>query len=169
MAGSGWNPNPDEDRHSASLSRSEGQPDARPQILIVEDNPADVFLIREAIQAAKIEADLHVVKDGEQAVRFFDRADHDDAAPCPVLVILDINLPRKHGGEVLQHMRKSPKCGGGLVIAISTSDSARDRQEMATLGANGYFRKPSSYVEFMKLGDIVVELLSRDRGLPGRS
>lgn len=141
----------------------------RPRILIVEDNPADVFLIREAIQAAKIEADLHVVKDGEQAVRFFEQVDGDDAAPCPVLVILDINLPRRHGGEVLQRIRKSRRCGDGLVIAISTSDSARDRQEMAKLGANDYFHKPSDYREFMKLGDMVRDLLNVDPSRPGSS
>jgi two-component system, chemotaxis family, response regulator Rcp1 len=128
-----------------------------------------VFLIRSAIQAANIEADLHVLKDGEQAVRFFDQADGDDAAPCPVLVILDINLPRKHGGEVLQHIRKSRRCGGGLVIAISTSDSARDREDMTKLGANGYFHKPSDYREFMKLGDMARELLNADGSWQGRS
>ena len=110
-----------------------------------------------------------MVKDGEQAVRFFDHADRDDAAPCPVLVILDINLPRKHGGEVLQHIRKSRRGGHGLVIAISTSSSARDREDMTKLGANGYFHKPSGYGEFMKLGDMVKELLTQYPGRQGRS
>jgi chemotaxis family two-component system response regulator Rcp1 len=126
----------------------------------VEDNSADVFLIRAAIAGANIHADLHVVKDGEQAVRFLDEADGDDAAPSPALVILDINLPRKHGGEVLQHMRKSRRSFAALVIAVSTSDSAKDREEMTKLGANSYFHKPSEYADFMKLGNIVKELLS---------
>jgi CheY-like chemotaxis protein len=169
MAGSGSNPNPDKDQYSASPSRSEGEPGPRQHILIVEDNPADVFLIREAIQAAKIEAELHVVKDGEQAVRFFEQADQDDGAPCPVLVILDINLPRRHGGEVLQQIRKSRRCSDGLVIAISTSNSDRDREDMLKLGANGYFHKPSDYRAFMKLGDMVAELLSGDLGRQARS
>lgn len=73
-----------------------------PHILIVEDNPGDVFIIRAALQAAKINAQLHFVKDGEQAVKFFDDADGDNTAPCPALVLLDINLPRKQGSEVLQ-------------------------------------------------------------------
>jgi two-component system, chemotaxis family, response regulator Rcp1 len=129
-------------------------------VLIVEDNEADVFLIEEAIGATKLRLSLHVVNDGDQAVRFFDRADADPAAPCPALIILDINLPKKQGGDVLQHMRGSRKCKDALVIAVSTSDSAQDRARMKSLGANRYFHKPSAYDEFMKLGDIVKALLS---------
>jgi chemotaxis family two-component system response regulator Rcp1 len=162
MGGSGSNPNPDEDQPSDSPSRSDEQTGKRRQILIVEDNSADVFLIRAAINAANIAADVHIVKDGEQAVKFFDEADGDDAAPSPALVILDINLPRKQGGEVLEHLRKSRRSGTALVIAVSSSDSAQDRKNMTKLGANGYFHKPSEYADFMKLGDIVKELLSNE-------
>ncbi len=114
----------------------------------------------QAIIAANIQAELHVVKDGEQAVRFFDEADRHDAAPSPNLVILDINLPKKQGGEVLRHMRKSRRCANALVIAVSTSDSPLDREEMANLGANRYFHKPSQYAEYMKLGYMIKELLT---------
>jgi two-component system, chemotaxis family, response regulator Rcp1 len=131
----------------------------RPHILIVEDNVADVFLIRTALEAANVQAELHIVKDGEQAIHFFNAADADSTAPRPALVILDINLPRKQGGEVLQDMRSSSRCRDALVMVVSTSDSARDRDEMAKLGVSGYFRKPSTYEEFMKLGDIVKMLL----------
>lgn len=129
----------------------------------MDDNPADVFLIRSAIRAADVPAELHTVKDGEQAVRFFDDADQDDAAPCPVLVILDINLPRKTGGEVLQHMRKSRRCNQALVIVVSTSESPEDREGMVRLGANNYFHKPSEYQEFMKLGGLIRDLLTKQR------
>ncbi len=118
-----------------------------------------MFLIRRALEVAKVYADLHVAHDGEQAIQFFDQVDGDVTAPCPALVILDINLPRKHGGEVLQHMRRTRRCGGALVIAVSTSDSALDREQMTRLGANAYFRKPSEYADFMKLGDMVKGLL----------
>jgi len=118
-----------------------------------------VYLIRAAIKAASIPAHLHEVKDGEQAMRFFDATDADSSLPSPSLVILDINLPRKHGGEVLRYMRKSSRCRTALVIAVSTSDLAQDHNEMTALGANGYFRKPSEYQAFMKLGDIIKNLL----------
>jgi chemotaxis family two-component system response regulator Rcp1 len=160
MGGSGSNPNPDEDRPSVSPFPSEERTGERRQILIVEDNPADVFFVRQAIEAANIQADLHAVKDGEQAIKFFDEADRHDAAPCPSLVILDINLPKKQGGEVLRHMRQSRRCAHALVIAVSTSGAQRDREEMTKLGANRYFRKPSEYAEFMKLGDLIKELLT---------
>jgi DNA-binding response OmpR family regulator len=118
-----------------------------------------VFLIRTAIKSANIQAELQVVKDGEQAMKVFDDADSDHRAPCPALVILDLNLPRKQGAEVLEHIRKSRRCGSALVIAVSTSGSARDRENMTKLGASSYFHKPSEYTEFMKLGDTIKQLL----------
>lgn len=81
--------------------------------------------------------------------------------PCPALVILDINLPKKQGGDVLKYMRKSHRCAEAIVLVVSTSDSASDREQMTSLGANGYFRKPSQFDEFMKIGDVVKGLLGR--------
>jgi DNA-binding response OmpR family regulator len=130
-------------------------------VLIVEDNKGDVSLIEEAIETTRLALTLHVVNDGEQAVRFFDRIDSDPDLCCPALVILDINLPKKQGDEVLKHMRQSRRCARSLVIAISTSNSARDREKMTTLGVDGYFHKPSDYNEFMKLGDMIKAVLGR--------
>ena len=129
-------------------------------MLVVDDNDADVVLIQDAIQAADLALTVHVVKDGDEAVRFFARADTDNDMTPPDLVILDINLPKRPGTEVLRHMRQSQRSRGALVLAVSTSDSARDRQQMSDLGANGYFRKPSEYDEFIKLGDVIKNLLS---------
>lgn len=128
----------------------------------MEDDSADVFLISEAINMANPEVELEVVNDGEKAIRFFEKIDSDDNLTCPALVILDINLPKKHGGQVLQQMRKSRRCAKALVLVVTSSDSARDRETMANLGANGYFRKPSDYDHFMKLGGLVKELLDNE-------
>lgn len=128
---------------------------------MVEDNNADVYLIRQAIQAADLNADLDVVQDGEKAIRFFAQVDRDESTACPVMVILDINLPKRHGGEVLREMRKSRRCGNALVVVVTSSDSSRDRDDMARLGANAYFRKPSDYEGFLKLGDVASALLQR--------
>lgn len=140
--------------------------DAVPQapfhILLVEDNKADVFLMREALEAAGVHAKLHVMSDGEKAVRFIDEADG-DAGPCPCLVLLDLNLPRKPGIEVLRHLRQSRNCANSLVLIVSSSDSERDRTETACMGANGYFRKPSGYEAYLKIGEVVKGLLL---GLP---
>src|SRR5262249_8915338 len=133
-------------------------------ILVVEDNAADIFLIREAITASGINAGVHCLRDGEQAIRFLDDADRDVSAPCPNLVILDINLPKRHGTEVLRHLRQSSRCGNTPVIVVSTSDSARDREESMKRGATGYFRKPSEFDEFLKLGDVIRELFPNSQG-----
>ena len=132
----------------------------RPQILLIEDNKADVYLIRQAIRAAHIEADLHVLHDGHAATEFFDAADRDDNARCVDLILLDLNLPKKSGADVLMHLRKSRRCRDAVVLIVTSSDSARDREAAAALTVAGYFRKPSDYGEFMKLGLMVRELLS---------
>jgi len=121
----------------------------------VEDSLPDVFLIREAIERTGI----HVMTDNEQATQCFDETDCNDAVPCPALVILDINLPKKHGGEVLQHVRASRRCNHALVIVLSSSDLARERDTVMELGADAFFRKPSEYDEFLKLGDLIRSLL----------
>jgi len=119
-----------------------------------------MFLIQEAIEPKNPMMALYVASDGEQAVRYFDEADGDISAPCPSLVIQDIN-PKKQGGEVLKHLRQSHRCATALVIVVSSSDSARDREQMTELGANEYFHKPSEYAAFMKLGDVVKALVER--------
>lgn len=115
--------------------------------------------MREAITAA-VTADLHVVSDGERAVRFIDAADADDAAPCPDLILLDLNLPKKSGIEVLQHIRRSRKCHSTFILIVTSSDSQSDRKATTELGVNGYFRKPSSYDAYCKIGEIVKDLLT---------
>lgn len=126
---------------------------------MVEDNRADVFLIRESIEAACTGATLFVVQDGERAIRFFEEADRDPSAPSPDIVILDINLPKKSGAEVLSRMRLSQRCAHAPILIVTSSNSEKDRETMALLGVNGYFRKPSVYEEFMKLGGLVKGML----------
>jgi chemotaxis family two-component system response regulator Rcp1 len=160
MGVSGWNRNPGKDLPFISPfpREQESYPD-RHQILLVEDNKADVFLLREAIELAHIPADLHVVTDGERAFAFIDEADAHDTAPCPGLVILDLNLPRKTGGEVLEHLRQSRKCRYARVLIVTSSDSEQDKASTAKLGADAYFRKPSGYDAYMKIGEMVKDML----------
>lgn len=127
---------------------------------MVEDSKADLFLIRQAIAAAEVNAAVVVVSDGHQAVEFIDNAEAGEDGACPDLVLLDLNLPKKDGVEVLRHLRNSASCKDALVVVVSSSDSMRDREAVSALGFNGYFRKPSLYAEFMKLAPIIRELLS---------
>jgi CheY-like chemotaxis protein len=130
-------------------------------ILVVEDNPADVFLLRETIETTGLKVPVHVVRDGEAATRFFDNADRDHTAPCPVLVILDINLPKKDGIQVLRHLRGSHRCREASVIVVSTSNAEKDREAVMMSGADAYFSKPSKYEDFLKLGDLILEWFAK--------
>lgn len=122
-----------------------------------------MFLIRESLREAKVDADLHIVHDGEKAVLFFVQADGNPSAPVPDMVILDINLPKRPGYEVLQQMRQSARCASALVLVVTSSDSERDREEMRRLGVAAYFCKPSDYLKFMKLGELAKGLLAKGR------
>lgn len=138
----------------------------RCQILIAEDNKADVFLIERALEKSGIGAQVYIANDGQKALRFFEQADTDPAAPCPDLILLDINMPRYKGADILRKLRASRRCKHALVLVVTSSDSTRDREEMDALGANGYFRKPSEFSEFMVLGQMVRDLLSRNDASP---
>lgn len=128
-------------------------------VLMVEDNPADANLIEESLADARVRASLHIVTDGERAIAFFDRVDADDAHPCPDLVLLDLNLPRISGEQVLKRIRQSPRCADTKVLIVSSSNAPSDRELVMALGATDYFRKPSSLDQFMDLGRVVRDLL----------
>lgn len=127
---------------------------------MVEDSKADVYLIREAIDLAKVDADLHVVPDGHRAIQYLQAANDNLGEGCPDLVLLDLNLPRKNGVDVLSALRASAYCGHTQVLVVTSSDSIRDRNAVAPLGVAGYFKKPSDYDAFLKLGPLVASLLA---------
>ena len=132
-------------------------------VLIAEDNPTDVLIIREALRGRPIKFDVQVVDDGEKAIEFIERVEAADTARLDVL-LLDLNLPRKTGLEVLERIRKSAKCAPTQVVIFSSSESPKDRHEAARLGATQYFRKPANLDEFLKIGDLVVEVAQRAGG-----
>ena len=122
-------------------------------IVIVEDNRADVKLIRDAIGLHALSVSLHILDDGEQAFHFIDDADEGKEG-CPHLLILDLNLPRRTGKEVLMYLRQSRICAQVPVLIVTSSTV--DEAEMKRLGGNGYFRKPTDYDEFMKVGALLL-------------
>jgi CheY-like chemotaxis protein len=128
-------------------------------ILLVEDNPADAGLVREALEEHNVEGELIVLNDGEKAIGFIQALDAHPAS-CPDLVILDLNLPKKSGRVVLECMRRSPICGRAPVVILSSSDAQQDRADAARLGANRYIRKPSRLEEFLSLGAVFKATLS---------
>jgi DNA-binding response OmpR family regulator len=103
------------------------------------------------------------VPDGERAIEFIRAAEADDNAPMPHFVLLDLNLPKVDGFEVLRMIRASEKFKDLPVLVVTSSDSPADRSAVAKLGAS-YFRKPVSYLEFMKIG-VLVHLFLQDNRL----
>ena len=134
---------------------------ARLKILVAEDNRGDVFLMREALLAHGIEHDLFVLQDGAEALAYMDRMGKSPDAPCPDVFLLDLNLPKVEGHQLLTRFRGHPLCQDTPVIVVTSSDAPRDRERAALLGAARYFRKPSDIDEFMQLGAVIKEVVHR--------
>ena len=128
-------------------------------MVLVEDNKTDVFLVQEAIQAHQLRVGLQVIDDGERAIAFVDHLDRDPHAHTPRLFLLDLNLPRRSGCEVLARIRQSPKCEHVPVVIVTSSDLEKERTLIAQLGATGYFRKPAGYEAFLQIGNVIRKLL----------
>ena len=136
--------------------------DTKGRILLIEDNLADVGLVREALEEHQVRCDLIVINNGERAIEFIEALDR-DATACPHLVILDLNLPKKPGRDVLKSVRASAPCGHVPIIVLTSSDNQKDRAEAARLGASRYIRKPSRLAEFLGLGAVFKETLGGQR------
>ena len=129
-----------------------------PGILLAEDNPSDVYLIRIALQEHGIEVPLQVVTDGGEALRIlYGQATLDQTQLN--LIILDLNLPRHDGIEILQRLRDSELLARIPVVVLTSSDSPRDRTLASELGAVRFLRKPSNLEQFISLGAVFKELL----------
>jgi CheY-like chemotaxis protein len=132
----------------------------RLSLFLVEDSPADVFLVEEAMRQEGLDFKIEVAADGEMAMQMVERMDRETETPPPGVMLLDINLPRCTGDEILERVRRSPRCASVPVVVISSSDSPAERRRAFELGANAYFRKPSSLNEFLALGKLVRQLAS---------
>lgn len=122
------------------------------EILLVEDNPAEIDLTRETLELAKIRNNLHVAMDGVEALRFLRRESGYEAMPRPDLVLLDLNLPRKDGREVLQEIKQDPNLRSIPVVVLTSSSAERDVVKTYSLGANCYITKP---VDLQQFSDVV--------------
>jgi CheY-like chemotaxis protein len=119
------------------------------QILLVEDNPGDVRLTAETLRAGKVANELHVAKDGEVAMAFLRREEPHADAPRPDLVILDLNLPRKDGIEVLTEIKEDDALHVIPIVILTTSAAERDVLQSYALKANAYVTKPIGVHDFI--------------------
>jgi chemotaxis family two-component system response regulator Rcp1 len=118
-------------------------------ILLVEDNPGDVRLTLEALRDGRIANQLHVVHDGEDAMEFARRQGVYIDAPRPDLILLDLNLPKKDGREVLEELKNDPELHRIPVIVLTTSSAESDVLRSYDLHANCFISKPIGYDDFI--------------------
>jgi chemotaxis family two-component system response regulator Rcp1 len=120
------------------------------EILLVDDNPADVRMVREGLKEALPQAILSVAGDGVEAIRFLRREGHHSRAPRPDLIILDLRLPKKSGFDVLAEIKQDPKLANIPVVVQSSSEEPIDIQRAYRLHANCYITKPAGFDEFTR-------------------
>jgi CheY-like chemotaxis protein len=120
-------------------------------ILLVEDNPGDVRLTKEALKDAKVLNDVHVAQDGVEAMQFLHREGPYANAPVPDMILLDLNLPRKDGREVLAEIKEDPKLKRIPVVVLTTSKADEDIIRTYNLHANAYITKPVDLSRFIEI------------------
>jgi two-component system, chemotaxis family, response regulator Rcp1 len=121
------------------------------EVLLVEDSPGDVRLTREAFKDAKVHINLHVAPDGTEAMAFLKREGNHARAPRPDLILLDLNLPKKDGREVLEEIKQSPVFKSIPVVILTTSASEADILRSYRLHANCYITKPVDLEGFLRV------------------
>ena len=125
--------------------------------LLVEDNPGDVRLTQEALKSHKVQNNLHVVTDGEEAMLFLRRQGKYKDAPRPDVILLDLNLPKKDGREVLAEIKSDPLLKTIPVVVITSSEAEQDVIRSYDLNANCYVTKPVNFDQFVKVVQSISE------------
>jgi CheY-like chemotaxis protein len=127
------------------------------EILLIEDSPSDADLAREALGHGKILNNLHFVEDGVEAMKFLRRKEPYLSVPRPDLILLDLNLPKKSGVEVLTEIKTDPSLKLIPVVILSTSAAQEDIIKSYSLHANCYITKPVDFVQFSKVIRLIEE------------
>jgi chemotaxis family two-component system response regulator Rcp1 len=124
-------------------------------ILVVEDNKSEQEIIQEAFLQSGSTCDLYMTNDGVEALQFLNHEGEFQSAPKPNLIILDLNLPRKNGREVLAEIKRDPQKANIPVIIFSNSDTAKDICDCYSLKANAYLTKPYDFEELVDLVKLI--------------
>lgn len=127
------------------------------EILLAEDNPGDIRLTEKALEQGKIVNNLHVAEDGVEAMKFLRREGDYAGEPQPDLVLLDLNMPRKGGREVLKDMRADPEFRRIPVVVLTSSDAEEDIARSYELSANAYLTKPVDFQGFLDIIERIEE------------
>jgi two-component system, chemotaxis family, response regulator Rcp1 len=137
-------------------------------ILLVEDNPGDVLLIREALKEGRLRHELHVAADGIVAMEFLRRRNKHSQAPRPDFILLDLNLPRKNGREVLTEIKSDPRLHTIPIIVLTSSAAEDDILSAYELHANSYITKPVNFEQFIDIITAIEEFWFEIVKLPPR-
>ena len=129
---------------------------SRRRLLVIEDNPTDVLLLRRALTKHGVDYEMVVVEDGEEAIEYLEQC---KAEGKPELIIVDLNLPKEDGLEVLKVYRGSPSFVETQMVILTSSDSPSERQRAEIIGVDAYLRKPIELDAFLALGDTLRKLL----------
>jgi len=133
-------------------------------ILLAEDNPGDVYLVKEAFREHGLDAEFRAVEDGEKAIDFLVEAAGGSSAAIPDLLLLDVNLPKRTGHEVLEILRRTTELQDVPVILLSSSESPSDKLQAEELGVSAWFHKATTLEEFLKLGAVAKSILAPSAG-----
>lgn len=137
-------------------------------ILLVEDNPGDARLTQEAFRDSKVANNLHVVSDGALAMEFLRREGAFKNAPRPDIVLLDLNLPKKDGRQVLAEMKSDPDLKSIPTVVLTTSEAEQDIIQSYQLHANCYLTKPVDLEKFLKIIRCIEDFWLSFVKLPGK-
>ena len=124
-------------------------------ILMVEDDPADVRLTREALKNKKVHTTMDTVEDGLEAMAYLRREDNYAGMPRPDLILLDLNMPRMDGREVLSELKKDPRLKSIPVIVLTTSEGEEDILSAYEMNANCYITKPVDWKQFIRVVELI--------------
>jgi CheY-like chemotaxis protein len=150
----------DGDEGSTGVSLEHGPVVAAARILVIEDNSADVFLLGRALDQQHRQFELTCLADGDEALAFIRREGAYADAATPNLILVDLNLPRCDGVDLLREIRNTQHLAGVPVCAWSSSQSRRDRELLKELGVVRFITKPSGLDQFMQIGKILADLLA---------
>jgi chemotaxis family two-component system response regulator Rcp1 len=130
------------------------------RLLVIEDNGSDVYLLERALHQQNVLFELTQLADGEQALAFIRRESPYADAPIPDLILVDLNLSKYDGEDILREIRAAKHLAGALVCAWSSSQSRRDRTRLMDLGVAQFVNKPTGLDQFLEIGKLIKDLLA---------
>jgi CheY-like chemotaxis protein len=130
------------------------------RIVVVEDNPTDIYLLQKVLERTQLHFVIDHLEDGEEALLFLLRQGKHLQAPIPDLIILDLNMPRMSGAELITRIREDPTLQTIPVMVLSTSDTLEDKRQMEELGVVLYLTKSSKLTDYYAIGETIKEFLT---------